>query len=126
MLIEINSTQVGLKFNNYAIEQLAKVKGSGNSYFGFVATLVWCAYLGWCFAKQVEPKLDFEAITEWVDSSVNNDNVAKQITAVYELYTESEAYKKLQKKSEPNGVNGHESKKSSSKKSTSSPGVKSD
>lgn len=104
MIIQVQGKDVGLKFNNYAIEQLSKVKGSGNSYYAFIATLVWCGHLGYTFAKQVESVVDFEAVTEWVDSSVNNPEVGDEIKKVYDLYTECEAYKKMQKKSELNGV----------------------
>lgn len=103
MIIEIAEKKIGIKFNNYAIEQLSTVKNSGNSYYAFLTTLIWCAYLGHCFVKQSEPELDFEAISDWVDSSINDENIAEQIRKIFELYQQSPAYQRMQKKSELNG-----------------------
>lgn len=103
MIIEISGIKVGIKFNNAAIEELPKIKHSNKGYYAFLTTLVYCAYIGWCVWKQVDIELEYGDINEWVDSSVNNPEIAEQLTKIYELYQECEAYKKMQKKSDLNG-----------------------
>lgn len=104
MIIEIANKKIGVKFNNYAIEQLPTIKKSDKSYYAFLSTLIWCGYLGWCYAKQLDEDLTFEDVSDWVDSSINDENIAEQIRQVFELYTQSPAYQRMQKKSELNGV----------------------
>ena len=99
MIIKIAGKDVGIKFNNFAIEQLGKIKGSESSYYAYIATLVWCGYLGYCFVKQIEQELDFEAVSDWVDSSVNDESILPEIQKVSEAYAESQIFKRMQKKS---------------------------
>jgi hypothetical protein len=103
MQLEISNKKIGIRLNNFAIEQLPKVKGREQSYYTAVAALVWCGYLGWCVWKQIDPELEFGEVSDWVDSSVNDEAVAEQIREIYKLYEDTEAYKRLQKKSELNG-----------------------
>jgi hypothetical protein len=105
MIIEINGKKIGIKLGNYAIEKLPSIKGQNESTYIAVSALVWCGYLNWCVWKQQDPdpEIEFGTISDWVDTSVNNEDVAEQIRQVYDLYQETEAYKKLQKKSLLNG-----------------------
>ncbi len=110
MIIEINSKQVGIKFNNYAFEQLIQLKGLDKTAFGFVYGLVYAGYEGWRFVRQnlpgyEEPALSFENIVDWVDESVNDESIAASIRDITAEYQKSQLYLKTIK-------NAREEKKS--------------
>lgn len=96
MIIEINGKKVGTKFNNYAMEQIAAVKGSGS--FHFIISVIWGGYLGYCFVKQVEPEITFEEIIDWVDNATDNETISEQVKLIQSEMLASQAYLKLVKK----------------------------
>ena len=101
--MQIKGKEFGVKFNNYAMEQLSQVKGFTDNTFGFSAAMVWGGYCGWAFAKQLERELTFENISDWVEEEAT----AEQIDDIAKVFMESKNYEKLiknlpeQKKSEP-------------------------
>lgn len=107
MIININGKELGIKFNNRAIEKLGDVKDMGLG-FGFITSIVWGGYCGYCFAKQIETYwtdadgkchgFTFEDISEWVDSSIDNEEIAKQIREIQHEYQESQSYQRLIKR----------------------------
>jgi hypothetical protein len=86
--------ELGIKFNNYAIEQLTAVKGNTGGYYGFVTAIVWGGYLGHCFDKQIEPELSFGEVSDWVDEAT-----PEQLNPIAEQFRSSKSYEKMMKKS---------------------------
>lgn len=113
MIIEIKGKQVGLKFNRYAIEELGRMpafqkiaadKKAGLNTTGFSMALIFCAYKGWCFLKEIEPELTLEDVSDWIDLSWNDPAINEKIAEVITEYTKSDFHKsaelRSQKKSE--------------------------
>ena len=114
MIIEISGKKVGLKFNRFCIEAMGKMPFfqnfvktgkkdvAGINTFGFATCLIYQAYRGWCFVKQMDEELTLEDVSDWVDLSLTNPEIEKQITDIIAEYEASELHKLGQKKSEVN------------------------
>lgn len=100
--VKINGHDAGFKFNNFAIELLGSVKGISETASGFGTALIYCAYRGWCFYRQIDERLTFQDIADWVDSSINNPEIDTMIGQITADLLQSEYWKKTQsKKNEP-------------------------
>jgi hypothetical protein len=91
--IMIQGKRIGLKFNMYAFEQYETIKGKAGNIKNFT-TVIWIGYLGNCYAKQIEPDLTFEQISDWVDESMAN-NEQEQLTRISEVFLNSQVLKGL-------------------------------
>jgi len=94
---EINAP-LQTKFNYYAIEQFGKVKGEADSNVVYTVRLLYCGYLGYCFAKQQAPEITYEEILDWLDESIDDEAALNEIALVKKAWTESTAFEKLIKK----------------------------
>ena len=103
--MEIKGKIVGVKFNNYAIEQLTTLKNLGQSQWGFLYGLTYAGYQGWKIIRENQPGFEdpgitFEDVVEWVDSSATDTEVAREVANVFNAYQDSQAYKRLIQKQE--------------------------
>lgn len=105
MQIEVNGKTLGIKFSNYAVEYLPKVKNPAGSVYTSLAAMVWAGYLAYCVWKQIDPdpSIEFGEIQDWVDSSVNDEKIADQVGAIYKLYEENPTAQRVKKKELQNG-----------------------
>lgn len=88
--IEFLGKTRGVKFNNYAIEQMAKVMVADSVSSLSYATL-WGGLLGNCYVKREEPDFTFEQVVDGID---NDENAVKIIEAVAAALNESTAWKR--------------------------------
>ncbi len=63
--------EAGFKFNNWAFEHYAIMKGKALSMDSIAVALIYCGYCGWCYARQKDEQLTFENIIDWVDSETD-------------------------------------------------------
>ena len=105
--IEIGGQKRGLKFNNYAIEQMLLKQGSGSDAESTYA-MVYGGLRGNSYEKEQEVTDAWENVIDWVDELMVTDTGAEEIGKVLKAMTESQLYKKyvtnnpkLKKKSAP-------------------------
>ncbi len=68
----------GFKFTRYTFEQLSLMKGL-NTTDSIGTAFIYCSYKAWCYVRQIDEKLTFENIIDWVASGENED-IVKQLT----------------------------------------------
>lgn len=95
MKIEIAGKEAGIKFNMYAVEKLATLKGDITNS-SFVVGIVFAGLQGWFFAQQKEINISFDEVDTWVGKQAFG--VSKELNEIIELWKESEGYKNLVKK----------------------------
>ena len=98
MELTVNGKTLGVKFNNYAIEQLANVKGTNRSLYANATAMVWVGYLGWCYVRQIDEELTFEEVSDFVDQANADEQLAPKLVEIIGEYKKSQAYLKLMKK----------------------------
>lgn len=91
--IEIGGQLRGLKFNNYAIEQMLLKQGSGSEAESTYA-MVYGGLRGNSYAKEEEVTYTWENVIDWVDELIVADKGEEQIGKVLKAMTESQLYKK--------------------------------
>ncbi len=68
----------GFKFTRYTFEQLSLMKGL-NTTDSIGTAFIYCSYKAWCYVRQIDEKLTFENIIDWVNSG-ENEEIVKQLT----------------------------------------------
>lgn len=121
MTITIAGKELGIRFNNHAIEKLIGVKGNMTNS-AWVISIVWGGICGYEFAKQIDEQITFEDVIHYVDNSFEDDIAKQKIMDVQKEFYESQEYTKLIKKGKE-AIEADEQKKSLlSMTSTSTPG----
>ena len=107
--ITVGGKKVGLKFNMYAIELFSEIKGRSTTIKN-LTTIVYAGMLGNCYAKQTEPELSFEDISDWVDEQMINQDETGELATVSECFQASNVLKATIEKAS-NGAADEETKK---------------
>ena len=103
MIIKINNIDAGFKFNNYAFEHLPLMKGV-DSFTSMGTAMIFCAYKGWCYARQKDEQLTFENIIDWIDSGENEDIVRELIAEFENSSTWKQVQESVKKNAELSAV----------------------
>lgn len=98
-MITINGKELKVKFNYYAIEQFAGVKGEAGSNVAYTVKLLWGGYQGYCFAENKEPEITYAEILDWLDDNLDNAENLKEVAVIKDEFLKSKAFEKLIKKS---------------------------
>jgi hypothetical protein len=64
----------GFKFTKYTFEQLSLMKGL-NTQDSLGTACIYCAYKTWCYIRQIDEKLTFEDIINWIESGAEQSTV---------------------------------------------------
>lgn len=91
--IEIGGKQRGLKFNQLAIEVIAKYNKS-ETQTAFIYAMIYGGLMGNSYVKQEEPDYTFEQVCDWIDAMQNKNDVIANITTVM---TDTQIWKDLLK-----------------------------
>lgn len=103
MYITINGKEIGIKFNNYAIERFTEILSGWENKTGFAEQYAstYAGYLGWKFVKEdapgssfKAPDVSFEEITDWVDSAQENDEIFAQLKEITSMLVMNPVMKK--------------------------------
>jgi hypothetical protein len=87
------------KFNNYAITYIfPRIKSPIDFPVGNVLRLMWSAYSGYCYAKQIEPDVTFEEMGDWLEENMSKQEFYSYFEQLNNDFKESKAYKDLIKK----------------------------
>lgn len=85
--VEINGKKVGFKFNRYCVEQVPFIKGN-MSITNNVTAIIYCGMLGNCYAKQIEPVMTFEEMSDWIDEQAIKGEI-EVIKMIFDCYNDS-------------------------------------
>lgn len=107
--IEIGGKTRGLKYNQLAIEVMAKYNDTETAS-AFMYALIYGGLRGNTYVKREEPDYTFEDVCDWVDNLENKNEIILEAT---NKLTETQLFKNLVK---DNGEEVVEDKKKVSKK----------
>lgn len=94
--IEIGGKSRGLKFNQLAIELIAKHNDTETTS-SFMYSVIYGGLRGNSYVKREEPDYTFENVCDWVDSMDNKEKIMVDVT---NALSETQIFKKLVTKGE--------------------------
>ena len=98
--ITIGGKERGLKFNQLAIETIAKLNDT-ETVSGLLYAMVYAGLKANLYVKREEPDFTFEQVCDWVDELENKEEFSDKIS---KCVMESQSWKNLIKTSETENV----------------------
>jgi hypothetical protein len=112
--LKLNDKEIGLKFGMVSDRYLSEKIPNGYCFNGDditeigIAHIIYGGYINNCAIKDAAPEITFEAIVDFIEASVTNDEVMLEIGQVIKVWSEVQI--------ERNGVKIEEAKKKTTKK----------
>ena len=97
--IQINDTNIGLKFGMHSARYLAEklqnpycFQGDEITEIG-IAHVLYAGYINNCAVKDIAPSLTFEGVVDFVESCIGDSDKAAALTNVIKVWSESQIVK---------------------------------
>lgn len=104
--ITINDQKVGLKFGMASFRYLQSKFNDGRTFTNddlneiSISHLIYSGYYNNCLVKDVEPKITFEELVDYVEANLMNPNFVEEIKRIVEIWSQNEFIKKAQEVTE--------------------------